>query len=76
MGGNGTGLSADDMVNRWEVGRLIRVLKEYGEEPRAGRIARAIEMRRPLETTADLREVVESQVPYNDRPKTLARVFQ
>jgi hypothetical protein len=72
----GTGLTAAEIVNEWEVGALSKVLKEYGEEPRAYRLARAIVAARPLVTTADLRAVVERHTAYGDRPKTLARVFQ
>ena len=40
---------------------LVRVLREFGEEPRARRVARAIvraRMKQPLRTTAELRRVV------------------
>lgn len=63
-------------MNKWDPVDLKRVLKEYGEEPKAARIARAIVQSRPLNSTAELRDVVERQVAYNDRAKTLARVFQ
>lgn len=70
------GLTAADIVNTWEVGALSKVLKEYGEEPRAYKLARAMVAARPLESTAALRAVVEQHTAYADRPKTLARVFQ
>lgn len=76
QGPDSTGLSAEDLVNKWDPVDLKRVLKEYGEEPKAARIARAIVQSRPLNSTAELRDVVERQVAYNDRAKTLARVFQ
>jgi len=63
-------------VNKCDQGQLVRVLKDYGEEGRAGKIAKAIIANRPLETTGDLRDVVEKCVPFHERPKTLARVFQ
>lgn len=71
-----SGLTAADIVNTWEVGALTKVLKEYGEEPRAYKLARAMVAARPLESTAALRAVVEKHSAYADRPKTLARVFQ
>jgi 16S rRNA (cytosine1402-N4)-methyltransferase len=58
---------------------LASLLRRYGEEPRAGAIARRIVQRRrsaPLRTTADLRAVVEEVVPPPHRLKALARVFQ
>lgn len=57
---------------------LRRVIKEYGEERGARRIARAIIARRErqgLKTTSDLRAAVLSTRPRMPN-KTLARVFQ
>ena len=42
------GFSAYDIVNTWDGQDLKDLLSTYGEEPRAGRIARAIESARPL----------------------------
>ena len=39
-------LTAAEVVNAWDERRLARVLREYGEERYAGRIARAIARRR------------------------------
>lgn len=59
---------------------IIRVLKEYGEERFARRIARAIvETRdeRPIETTAQLVELIEAAVPRREKHKHPAtRSFQ
>lgn len=47
-------------------GEIAQVLKRYGEEPLAGRIASAIvteRERQPIETTARLAEIVASAVP-------------
>jgi 16S rRNA (cytosine1402-N4)-methyltransferase len=55
------------------------ILRTYGEEPFAKPIARRIvEIRRasPLQTTFDLRAVVEACVPPHLRVKSLSRVFQ
>ncbi len=70
------GLTARQVVNEWGERDLRDVLREYGEEPRAGTIARAIIAARPLDTTRDLAEVVEERVPPPDTVKTLTRVFQ
>lgn len=70
------GLTAEQVVNEWSEHELRDVLRHYGEERRAGRIARAIVNARPLETTRDLAEAVTSAVPPPDEVKTLARVFQ
>lgn len=70
------GLSAHDLVNGWDEGALRRLFFEYGEEPKASRIARAIAEARPVETTRALAEVVRRVVPSRQANKTLARVFQ
>jgi 16S rRNA (cytosine1402-N4)-methyltransferase len=54
-------VTAAEVVNRWREEDLARILYEYGEEPRARKIARAIcEARRkkPIRTTQELVEVL------------------
>jgi len=63
-------LSAGDVVNHYPVGELARILREYGEERYADRIARSICRRRevrPFETTADLAAAVASAMPPQAR---------
>jgi 16S rRNA (cytosine1402-N4)-methyltransferase len=55
--------SAADVVNTYELPRLIDVLRQYGDERFASRIAHAIVSARPIERTARLAEVVVSAVP-------------
>jgi 16S rRNA (cytosine1402-N4)-methyltransferase len=50
-------LTAEYIVNQWEEHDLAAILWEYGEEPRARAIAKAICAARPLKTTADLAKV-------------------
>jgi 16S rRNA (cytosine1402-N4)-methyltransferase len=62
----GQGLDAREVVNGWDERRLAQILRAYGEERYARRIARAIIERRgdaPLETTNDLVETIKSAVP-------------
>lgn len=56
-------LSADVVVNTYEVDALTRILQEYGDERYAARIARAIVAARPVATTADLAEIVRDAIP-------------
>jgi 16S rRNA (cytosine1402-N4)-methyltransferase len=59
-------LSAADVVNGWDERRLARVLREYGEERYAGRIAREIVRRRaraPIETTQELVDAIKAAIP-------------
>lgn len=73
------GTNAADFLSAATEGEIARVLRDYGEEPLARPIARAIVERRqraPLQTTADLAGVVERLVSGRKRVSTLARVFQ
>ena len=67
--------SAADVVNGESEEELGRILREYGEEPMARRIARAIVEARPLETTAQLagvvRAVKRARKPHDIDPATL-----
>ncbi len=56
------GQSAADLVNAAEPGELVRILRLYGEEPKARRIVQVLTRRRierPFLTTLDLAETVE-----------------
>ncbi|HAF62594.1 MAG TPA: 16S rRNA (cytosine(1402)-N(4))-methyltransferase [Anaerolineaceae bacterium] len=53
-------LTASDIVNGWEEHDLATILWEYGEEPKARAIAKAICAARPLKTTTELARVVLS----------------
>lgn len=58
--------SARTFVNRADFPTLKRVIEEYGEDPQAGRIARAIVDARatsPIETTRQLAEIVWHAYP-------------
>src|SRR5437867_3033290 len=65
------GPTAAALLNRLPEPELTRVLTEYGDEPHARRIARAIVRRRPLRTTTDLVATVRSAVPRGAWPKRL-----
>jgi len=67
--------SAADLVNTLDESSLADILREYGEEPMARRIARAIVASRPLATTTQLAEVIRSvkraKKPHDIDPATL-----
>jgi 16S rRNA (cytosine1402-N4)-methyltransferase len=71
------GYTAADFVNRASREDIMRILREYGEEPFAARIAHAIVSNRPITTTAKLADVVE-KVYRGRRGKThpATRTFQ
>ncbi|MBV9330537.1 MAG: 16S rRNA (cytosine(1402)-N(4))-methyltransferase RsmH [Alphaproteobacteria bacterium] len=52
------GPSAADLVNTADESELAETLSRFGEERHAGRIARAIVRSRPLNSTAELAEIV------------------
>jgi 16S rRNA (cytosine1402-N4)-methyltransferase len=55
--------TAVEIVNDWPEDRLADVIRRYGEEPLARRIARAIVAGRPYETTSQLSKVVTEAMP-------------
>ena len=63
-------LTAKDVVNTYSQAELCRILSDYGEEKRAGAIARAIIKARelqPIETTLELAEIIKSAFPPKER---------
>jgi 16S rRNA (cytosine1402-N4)-methyltransferase len=74
-----SGRTAAEFLNAAREEEIAQVLRDFGEEPLARRIARnLIQERRkaPLRTTADLVAVVERTVSGRKRVQALARVFQ
>ncbi len=69
---------AAEVVNTWDQPRLARAIKDYGEDPSAGRIARAIVANRPLRDTSALAQVIAGAVPAALRRKKhpARRTFQ
>jgi 16S rRNA (cytosine1402-N4)-methyltransferase len=68
--------TAETIVNRTSVADLARIIREYGEEPRAWAVARAIEAARPLHTTADLARVVRKAAVSTGDIDPATRTFQ
>lgn len=69
-------LDAADIINRWSERELRQLLREYGEEPRAARIARKVVAARPVNSTGQLARIVRAAVNTRREAKTLSRVFQ
>ena len=73
------GRSAADLVNEESVERLEEVFREWGEEPQARRIARAIaaeRVKKPFATTTELADFVERTVGRKGGKHPATRVFQ
>jgi 16S rRNA (cytosine1402-N4)-methyltransferase len=73
-----SGLNAADFLNNAEEAEIARVLKDYGEEPRARTVARAIVAARPLTRTAELAAIVRKALNHHPGIKSdpAARTFQ
>jgi 16S rRNA (cytosine1402-N4)-methyltransferase len=56
-------VSALDVVNGYDEASLVRLLREFGDERYASRIARAVVTARPIATTARLADVVRDAIP-------------
>lgn len=75
-------LTAYNVVNEYSEGELKRIIKEYGEERWASRIAQFIIRRRaeaPIETTGQLVDVIKAAIPASARrngPHPAKRTFQ
>ncbi len=72
--------SAADLVNTLPRRELARIIREYGEEGRAGAIAAAVEKARergPITSTTQLARIVSSVFPpYPHRVHVATRTFQ
>ena len=75
-------LTAYEIVNTYDEEDLSRIIREYGEERWAKRIARFIvdfRKDKPIETTDDLVHVIKAAIPANARrsgPHPAKRTFQ
>jgi 16S rRNA (cytosine1402-N4)-methyltransferase len=73
------GLTAAKIVNESDAHEIERIIREFGEERWARRIAHFIVTRRPLRTTRDLAEAVEAAIPRAAWPRDInvsTRTFQ
>ncbi|RTK94389.1 16S rRNA (cytosine(1402)-N(4))-methyltransferase RsmH [Candidatus Saccharibacteria bacterium] len=69
-------VTAADIVNTYDEEDLVRILRVYGEEPRAKRIAQAIIQQRPLTTTSQLAKIVAQAYRGYSKTHPATRTFQ
>lgn len=76
-------VTAADLINQTSEGELERIIREYGEERQARRIARAIARAReekPIETTDELKRLIDRvkgpRAAREERIDPATRVFQ
>ena len=65
-----SGLTAAEFLNSADEAEIARVLRDYGEEPRARAIARAIVAARPVERTAELAAIVRRAAGFRPGQKS------
>ena len=73
------GVSAADIVNEEDAGELAKIFRDFGEEPQAGRIAKAIavaRVKKRFETTLELADFIERLVGRRGGHHPATRVFQ
>ena len=73
-----SGLTAAEFLNQADEAEIARVLRAYGEEPRARAIARAIVAARPVERTVELAAIVRRAAGFRPGQKAdpATRTFQ
>ena len=73
-----SGVTAAEFLNSADEADIARVLRDYGEEPRARAIARAIVAARPVERTAELAAIVRRAAGFRPGQKSdpATRTFQ
>ncbi len=75
-------VTAETIVNEWPENDIAKIIKEYGEERWAKRIASFIDkerINRRIETTFDLVEIIKAAIPASARregPHPAKRTFQ
>jgi 16S rRNA (cytosine1402-N4)-methyltransferase len=73
------GVSAADIVNEEDAGELAKIFRDFGEEPQAGRIAKAIaaaRVKKRFETTLELADFIEHLIGRRGGHHPATRVFQ
>ncbi len=73
------GISAADVLNNFSEEEIADILYKYGEEKKSRLIAKKIieaRSKKKLETSFQLKEVIEKIVPPNYLSKSLSRIFQ
>ncbi|GBD86336.1 ribosomal RNA small subunit methyltransferase H [bacterium BMS3Abin03] len=73
------GVKAYDIINDFTETEIANIIYEYGEERKSRKIARQIVKERdlkPINTTGELKRIINEVTPVRFQIKTLSRVFQ
>ncbi|HSX44592.1 MAG TPA: 16S rRNA (cytosine(1402)-N(4))-methyltransferase RsmH [Candidatus Saccharimonadales bacterium] len=69
-------VTAAEIVNNYPAAELERIIRRFGEEPRASKITRLVVAHRPYQTTQQLADVVARAWPERSRHHPATRTFQ
>ncbi len=69
-------LTAETVVNNYSEKHLAQIIRSYGEEPKAKKIARAIVKNRSVKTTQELAKIVTQAVHRAGKIHPATRTFQ
>jgi len=69
-------LTAEHIVNFYSYKDLTKILIQYGEEPKAKKIATSIVSSRPISSTLHLAKIVEDSYGYRGKTHPATRTFQ
>jgi 16S rRNA (cytosine1402-N4)-methyltransferase len=69
-------LSAETIVNTYSETHLTEMIRSYGEDPKASRIAKLIVQNRPISTTTELAKIVARAWPGYQKIHPATRTFQ
>jgi 16S rRNA (cytosine1402-N4)-methyltransferase len=69
-------LTADTIVNNYPEAKLTDIIRRYGEDPKAHRIAHLIVTHRPIHTTTELATTITKAWPGHSKVHPATRTFQ
>lgn len=69
-------LMASEVVNDYSESQLAQIIEEYGEDPKARKIARLIKANRPIQGTEQLASIIKKAWPGYSKVHPATRTFQ
>ena len=69
-------LTAEEIINTYSQADLVQILRDYGEEAKAHKIAQLIVANRPFKTTEDLAQKVASAYRNHQKVHPATKTFQ
>lgn len=71
-----SGITASDIVNTSSEESLKKIIKSYGEEQQAGKIASVIVQNRPIKSTTHLAQIIAEALPKRGKIHPATKTFQ